>query len=184
MNFKRLFMTALLVTIMGSLMASAALPDPYKMLQGQQPIPQGGPWTKDNALTYFGTDKDASIAWSSTYSRLQISGTLGPVTQDSAILTTNTTLSATSCKSFYWLSATTSKGLNISLPLAATMNNRTIEFAVRTANTGSCTTLLNGYGAETINNAATKAATAKYATIELKSSGTEWYITKSVGTWS
>lgn len=179
---KKLLILALLLSLLIA-PSLAVINDPYKMLTGKQIIP-GAPWVKDDARLYFGADKDASIVWSSTYSKIQINGAMGNLTKQSSILTANTTLSATSFKPFYWLSAPSNKGLNITLPTAASMDNQTIEFVVRTANTGSCTTLLNGYGAETINNAATKAATAKYATIELKSSGTEWYIVKSVGTWS
>ncbi len=169
---------------------------PYETATGRYITPVenlGGPWFHDNHGPTFGDDKDATIKYNSATSMLTLEGsdveiarnlTLGRIIKNSAILTTNTTLAAATAKPFYWLSPASGKGLNITLPTAASMNNYTVEFCLKASNTGSCTTLIDAYGAEKINNAATKAATAKYADIEVKSDGSEWHIVKSAGTWS
>jgi hypothetical protein len=77
---------------------AGAIPDPFKILQGQQMIPLGSIWTKDSAVMYFGTDKDVGIKFDSTNNRLavtvptEVSGSTNSVeqTQVQTIGTTTT----------------------------------------------------------------------------------------------
>ena len=51
---------------------AGAIPDPLKMLQGQQMIPQGAPWIKDATIMYFGTDKDVAVKFDATNNRFAV----------------------------------------------------------------------------------------------------------------
>jgi hypothetical protein len=57
-----------------SMSGSAAPVDPYKMLQGLQRIPVGGPWVGDGQSIYLGDGKNISLAYNSTDDSLNISG--------------------------------------------------------------------------------------------------------------
>lgn len=136
----------------------------------------------------------ANIGGSTTLSTVYVNGTsdishgvatIGVVNQSSSILTANVTLVSGTVKPFYWLQpASANVGMSIVLPPVAEMNNATVEFSVKTAVTNDCHIILDPSGSEKINNAATKYATAKYATIKLKCDGSEWYILSSSLTWT
>jgi len=119
--------------------------------------------------------------------KVSLSGVLvtGVVNQSSTNMVTNTTLLSATVKPTYYLTPSGAHvGLQPTLPPAAEMTDATIEFINRLTVTNSCHVTIYPAGSEKINNAASIYCTAKYATIKLKSDGTEWYIVSSVGTWT
>ncbi|MCK9570640.1 hypothetical protein M0R72_16955 [Candidatus Pacearchaeota archaeon] len=68
---KFLIIAMLLALIMPS---ALAIPEPYEMLKGNQMIPTGAPWMKDDAKMYFGTDKDSYIEFDAGTGYMVISG--------------------------------------------------------------------------------------------------------------
>jgi len=70
---KRILIMALLVVLIAP---AFALPDVYDQLRGRQMVGDAGaPWFADNAVMYFGTDKDASLKYNTATGYLEVVGT-------------------------------------------------------------------------------------------------------------
>lgn len=69
---KKILIIAMLLML---IVPALALPDVYDQLRGRQMVGDGGaPWFKDNAVMYFGTDKDTSLKFNSTSGYLEMVG--------------------------------------------------------------------------------------------------------------
>ncbi len=111
--------------------------------------------------------------------------TIGLTNQSTVLQQSNVTLTSQTAKRMYRLKPTSAHvGLTIVLPPAAEMNNTVVSFVNELAVSNDCHVTLDGSGAETINGAATKYCTAKYAFITLYCIDGEWIILDSMDTWT
>lgn len=111
--------------------------------------------------------------------------TLAVTNQTASLLQANTTLLSATVKPVYWLKPVSAHvGLSIVPPPVAEMTNSSITFINLLAVTNDCHVIIDGSASENINGAATIYATAKYAAVTIKSTGTEWVITGSSLTWT
>lgn len=98
-------------------------------------------------------------------------------------VTSNTSISDSSIYSTFLINGGLTKGINMTLPSAASAIGMTLTFVAIT-DPGSNTLIIGGDGAETINGAASQTSSAQWDAITVYSNGSAWYVVSKIGSWS
>lgn len=126
--------------------------DTEKILQGRQMLDTGAPWFSDDAVMYFGDDKDASIGFVNASGTLDVSGAMKMPTMAvgvNASTTVDTVLTSSSTKTVYDMDAS-AKNVTLTLPDAATVPGRMYFISV-SGNPGTHYARINATGGDDIN---------------------------------
>ena len=158
--------------------------DTEKILQGRQMLDTGAPWFSDDAVMYFGDDKDASIGFVSASGTLDVSGAMKMPTMAvgvNASTTINTVLTSSSTKTVYDIDASAAN-VTLTLPDAATVPGRMYFISV-SGNPGANYARINATGGDDINANNYLVSTDQWSTAVIVASNGAYRALTS-GTWA
>ena len=158
--------------------------DTEKILQGRQMLDTGAPWFSDDAVMYFGDDKDASIGFVNASGTLDVSGAMKMSTVAvgvNASTTTNTVLTSSSTKTVYDMDAS-AKNVTLTLPDAATVPGRMYFISV-SGNPGTYYARITATGGDDINANNYLVSTDQWSTAVIVASNGAYRALTS-GTWA